>query len=206
MTASDRLDRGRIGSRIHPTDFADDPPACRRGLRVHGRYGGNNKGEYAQARKALDYVALDYPHARAVILMRDDDGYARRPDFEAARQTADAALAVVLAIPEPEQEAWAIVAFQPRDDAEHTRLAATRDRLAGEPRALADTLSPKQSDHPRGTKTVLAQLCDGDPTRALDALRDPPLDHLRTHGAAVGLTAFLDDIEARLTPLIGAPG
>lgn len=178
-------------------------PRSRR-LKVHGRYGGPNKGEYVQARKALMWSALEHPEVEAVILMRDDDGFARRADFEAARDAADGARAVVIALAEPEQEAWCLVAFDPADAAERARFEALRARLGGHPHAVAHTLSPKRDDHPKGTKRALAELCDGERARAVEGLSAIPLETLRGRGAAVGLAAYLDDLVARLVPVLGA--
>lgn len=58
-------------------------PATRRAL--HGRYGGPQKGEYLQARKAILLAADLVPSARAVLLVRDADCGGRRADYEQAR-------------------------------------------------------------------------------------------------------------------------
>lgn len=174
-----------------------------RGIRVHGRYGGPNKGEYVQARKALAYAAKSFPDANAVALSRDDDGKDRRPDFEAARRHARTRRAIVIALARPTVEAWCIVAFHPTDDTEQARLDETTAELHGDPRAIAHTLK-HESGHPRSIKPVLNALCADDRHRALDGLRTASLDTLRARGESVGLTAFIDDVREHFAPLIGA--
>lgn len=171
-----------------------------KGPQVHGCYGGANKGEWAQARKALVFTAIEHPEAKAVILVRDDDGKGRRADYETARAEVSG-LAVVIAVPVPEREAWCIAAFEPADPTEGERLAAETARLSQDPRQVAHTLNPKRESHPRSTKRVLDNLTADDRARELADLRTLPLATLVTRGEAVGLAAYIDDLRERLLPL-----
>lgn len=170
------------------------------GPKVHGGYGGANKGEWAQARKALVYTALEHPVAKAVILMRDDDGQGRRADYEAARSAASG-ITVVIAVPVPEREAWCIAAFEPAAPGESERLAAETARLSQDPRRVAHVLNPKRESHPRSTKRVLDNLTADDRARELADLRALPLDQLAERGGAVGLAAYIDELRQRWLPL-----
>ncbi|MFN3199068.1 MAG: hypothetical protein ACE366_11775 [Bradymonadia bacterium] len=53
---------------------------------VHGKYGGSEKGEHIQARKAIILIFETQPDVDALILSRDTDAIsARRKAFEDAR-------------------------------------------------------------------------------------------------------------------------
>jgi hypothetical protein len=173
------------------------------GRRFHGRYGGPNKGEYLQARKALRVVAEQYPEADAVFLVRDEDRGGRRADYENASTTEPLAT-VILAIAAPEREAWHIVGFEPRDATERTRYTEEKARLGADPRGAAHTLNPKRDAHPRSTKRVLEALTAGDSDRASACLDDLDLSELKARGGPTGLTAYLESLEARLVPLFKA--
>lgn len=173
------------------------------GRKVHGHYGGPNRGEYVQARKALIWTVLTHPNATAVILMRDDDGAMRRSDYEAAR-THTSRLAVIIGIAEPEREAWCIAAFDAIDETEKRRLTAEMTRLGKNPCHIAHTLNPKRECHPRSTKKVLDALTEDNDHIALRGLRSLPLEDLIARGREVGLAAYLEDLRTRFVPLLSA--
>lgn len=140
-----------------------------------------------------------------VILVRDLDRKPRRRAFEDARASTTGQLAIALALPDPEREAWHIVGFDPADADDKARLTAETQRLGKDPRRTAHTLAPGKDDEARGTKRVLDALTGGDPHREARCLNDLPLDQLAQRGEAVGLTAFLDEVRERLAPLFTAP-
>ncbi len=169
---------------------------------AHGRYEGE-KGEYAQARKALVYAALT--GVDGVVLARDLDRKPRRRAFEDARASTAGRIAIALALPDPEREAWHMVGFEPADAEDQARLTAETKRLGKDPRRIAHTLAPGRDDAERGTKRVLDALTEGDRHREARCLTDLPLDELARRGEAVGLTAFLAEVRERLAPLFTAP-
>lgn len=165
---------------------------------LNGRRGDQTPvhGQTVAARKAL---LLFYGKVDAVILMVDGDNEAdtRRDALERARR--ESALIpserIVVAVPQPEQEAWYIAAFEPKDAEEQERLTELRAELGKDPRTASHTLKHGQDIAKRNAKRVLDKLTNDDSDRAHEALQSTGEHILRERGQENGLTHFLDGLQ-----------
>jgi hypothetical protein len=157
------------------------------------------KHDARMARRALLLFAkLGMPDL--VVLVHDaDDRPERREGFEQARNDTPLPERIVIGIANPEREAWVIAGFVPCDEREQNAVASERQRLGFDP-----SLHPHElrGNGKRSAKTALANLLDDD-QREHRCLTEPPLAHLRQRGEHTGLTAFLNEIEERIVPVIG---
>lgn len=190
--------RGR--SRVHPRDLA------------------SNRALVGSAAIAYKCVRLAPAATRVLLLAFDAD---HRPDHERCRAGVDAAvrsasrhLTVLVAEAHPEFDAWVIAGFVPASRRDHDELATVRTSLrnAGhtfDPLAEPHRLTSTISDDPRDAKQLCATLLGlsaqahfGEPAvqQCIDAL---PLS--ASVAAALGLTAFVDDIVRGVLPLLGDP-
>lgn len=148
-----------------------------------------------------------------VLLVHDDDGVAGwRESLEAARDewltwlVGEAAFnrrphtdaGVVIGVATPEHEAWVLAAFVPRDDGERGTLEQSRKRLRFDPCTHGARLTSGRETDPKDAKRALREVC-GDSARRRALLAEADLDLLRARGASIGLTAFLDELKARVT-------
>lgn len=137
-----------------------------------------------------------------VVLGRDVDGRpGRRDGFLRATRDRDWSFAVLGLLPEPESEAWYVAGFVPRSKREEESLAAITKQLRFDPTEMPHRLTSTVAGGPRDAKAVRDALSGADDDRRRDCL-DAPFDRLRRVGAACGIVDFLDDIEARLLPLV----
>jgi len=147
-----------------------------------------------------------------VLLVHDDDDVAGwRESLQAARDEwltwldGEARLhrrppvnvGVAIGVASPEHEAWVLAAFVPRDDGEHGTLEKARKRLGFDPCTHGARLTSRRETDPKDAKRALREVC-GDPARRRTLLAEAGLDLLRARGVAIGLTAFLDELEARV--------
>lgn len=107
---------------------------------------------------------------------------------------------VVYAGADPEIEAWQIAGFEPETAAEHQALARMKEALGFWPHREAHRLTSRPNDAPTDAKRVLCALTNGDPDRSDRCLDDLP--RLADRGSGRGVTAFLDDAERLLVPLV----
>lgn len=153
-----------------------------------------------------------------VVWAHDDDGVAGwRESLETAREEwlawldaearanrrpkTDADIAIGVA--SPEHEAWVLAAFAPASDAEREAHARTSTRLGFDPCLQGERLTSKRETDPKDAKRALREVCEGhERRRALFVEVD--LDLLRARGVAVGLTAFLDELKARVASAYGS--
>ncbi|WP_437320332.1 hypothetical protein [Sorangium sp. So ce385] len=158
----------------------------------------------AMAEQALKLLATLDPPPDAVILMRDADKMSRRREgFEQARHAQPWRFPVVIGVAHTKRECWILAGYEPRDDAERALLERERKELGFDPRSRAEQLTASEDGAKRDAKRVLHALTGGDQEREEACMREPPLAVLKRRGAATGLTAYLDEIEARLVPLFG---
>lgn len=153
-------------------------------------------------RKLLHAFDQSTPRPEIVILARDGDGRARarRRGFTQVTEHLSWPFAVILAMPEPESEAWFICGFEARSDAERAAHAQLCARLSFDPVTQAHRLTSKPNDAATDAKRVLDGLCT-DVTRRSTCLA-APLDLLAQRGARVGLADLLADLRAHLVPLL----
>lgn len=193
-------------------------------LRAHGKPDSNphHRPLLGNAARAYKYVLLaavmPFEEPRALLLAFDADG---KPDHERYRAGVHAAVrertfpfAILVAEAHPEFDAWVLAGFVPASRRDHDALAAVRTSLrnaghAFDPLAEPHRLTSTIADDPRDAKQLCARLLDlsgqahlGEPAvqRCIDEL---PLS--APVSAALGLTAFVDDIVRGVLPLLGDP-
>lgn len=144
----------------------------------------------------------------ALVLLWDTDHQPqeRRLAVATARDEAQrwAPFQIVCGFPDPEREAWVLAGFDPCDDAERQRLEELHRDLGFSPVHHAVRLRDKDRGALRDIKRVLGVLVGDDLDRETRCWIDPSLAALRERGAATGLSAFLDELEAVLPTLLGA--
>jgi hypothetical protein len=175
-----------------------------------GRFDGD-PGKHAAklGRKALD-LAQDVARGRAVdvvmLALDMDTDVSRCEGLDQARREAQgkgAPFQVVLACPVQCTEAWVIAAFEVGSLTERERWEDIKNNLGFDPCAQSHRL---HHDHARrdGSSEVLRALTNGDSEREERALRRTALDTLKARGDANGLRSFLDEVTARIGPLLRA--
>jgi hypothetical protein len=143
----------------------------------------------------------------AVLLVHDSDG-----DLDGWRSSLEAARAefcsagnepsfrVVIGVAHPEREAWILAGFEPRTIDEVSRLERLRAELGFSPCERGELLTSARETQKRDAKRVLAHLTGGDQDRGRRCLQEAALDTLRARGEAIGLRAFLTELQERLGP------
>ncbi len=109
---------------------------------------------------------------------------------------------VAVGVAHPEHEAWQLAAFEPKGNRERTRLTSVQAQLGFDPRLDGERLTSMRVTDSRDAKRVLDAVC-GDSERQRAILEEASLDLLRARGVAVGLTAFLDELKARVVDAYG---
>ena len=157
------------------------------------------------ARRALRYLREVVPELEAVVLIRDQDDQAdRRSGLEQARQEDHEGLLIVVGLAVVEREAWVISGFEPQDENEQKRLDAERQKLGFHPCERShDLTAGKNNAALRSPKRVLGLLSGDDLDRERKCWTITPLSKLRERGSENGLALYLDEVRARLAPLIG---
>ena len=145
----------------------------------------------------------------AVVLLRDIDAVdARRNGLAQARdkyqQTSLAPIPCIIGLPDRYQEAWLLAGFQPRNPRETKALAdACRDLESVHPTREAHRLNGAQGEM-RHAKTIWERLSNRDEARAEACWTVTLLEDLHKHGVGCGLSAYLEEIRARVVPLLMA--
>ncbi len=143
----------------------------------------------------------------AVVLLRDIDAVdARKNGLAQARdkyqQTSLAPIPCVIGLPDRYQEAWLLASFQPRNPREVDALdQICHDLESVHPTREAHRLNGAQGEI-RHAKTIWKRLSSNDEARAESCWTDTPLEHLHQHGVGCGLSAYLEEIRARVVPLL----
>ena len=178
-------------------------------IRAHGRGLGPDG---AAARKALLLVIQAHTQdddIEAAVVVRDMDNQPeRRVSMDAARaELADRLpFQVAIAAPDPKREAWILLGYEPQNDQEKTLLVNECKRLGFDPVTGPERLrgdrrrSANQKD--RDMKLVIERLTQGEYDRERQCLATTRLSILRARGQLTGLTDYLNEIEARLLPLL----
>jgi hypothetical protein len=113
-----------------PKDF--EYAGSGRKFRIHGKIGGEPLlPEARRNRRILIAFEQLVPAPEIVIIARDGDGRTeeRRAGFDQVVGGARWSFAVVLALPEPESEAWFICGFEPVNDHERRRHGELRQPM-----------------------------------------------------------------------------
>lgn len=171
--------------------------------RAHGKFLGEPGAPMALAarRMLLELFSHAGGQPEVVILAKDGDqqGPHRRRGLEQARSDKPWTAPIIIAVADPEREAWVISGFSPRDARERDALEAATRRLGFDPTTHSERLTSKTAGDPRDAKRVAEEL-------GIDADRETPclgdLDLLARRGMANGLSPFLDEVQARLVPLV----
>ncbi len=174
-----------------------------RSRRSHGAFG--RDGALPDAKATVDRLLRAQeisPTPDVVFLCRDtDDEPSRRAGALQALTTEGRTwpFDVVLAIANPEMEAWRVAAWRPANLQDRNTHRALVDDLGFDPVTTPTRLTSKPH-LPAEAKTVASRL------QVESTWMDTPAAHLvglRTEG--LGLAEFVQDIERKVAPLLGHP-
>ena len=159
---------------------------------------GNDKPLHGQTLAARKALWLFFGKAEAVILMVDGDaeGRERLDALERARQDSTMITPdlVIVAVPQPEREAWHIAGFEPVDNHEHDRLKELTKELGSDPRTNSHTLKHGRDNAKRNAKRILDILTDNDHEREQECLSHSSVQTLCERGGKNGLVEFVDGL------------
>lgn len=175
-----------------------------RGFKPYGKFNGGPGAPDAASTRAALLLALDNAAVpEVVVIARDLDGEpSRRTGIQQACAEGNWPFAIVVALPEPEVEAWLIAGFIPKDEQERLLVESLRIDLHFNPTEAPHRLQSTNTGSAKDAKSVLGRLAP-DPERQEECL-DAPLAHLRlTRYEATGLVAFLDGIGEKIVPIAG---
>jgi len=180
-------------------------------IRSNGRF----KSDGQSANKIMTLISfLQHKQKRdikAVIFMRDLDSQPeRRKHIEQARleqMDRQPKLAIIIGTPDRMREAWVLNGFIPSNQDEEQILKEITTELTFNPCEESHRLrsnSFTEPDRIRNPKVVVEKLTGGKMEREQQCWEDTPLELLRKKGVHTGLTAYIDEIEERLIPIIGS--
>ena len=143
------------------------------------------------------------PRPALVIFGRDGDRRAseRRSGFEQVVTGLKWPFTAILAMPEPESEAWFVAGFTAKTKDEDARLGRVRESLNFDPVTQPHRLTSQPATADTDAKRVLAALV-GDGHDRRDACLETELDTLAQNGAHAGLARLLDELREHLLPLL----
>lgn len=151
-------------------------------------------------------AAAERPSAVVVLWDADDQGHSRRMglDQALAHVTLPVGVEHVVALADPEREAWVLAGFEPEDEDEEAALYACRTDLGYAPHEHAHRLTAGSGAAKDDSKRVLGALCTTQERERI-CLRIP--DHERravllTRGANSGLATWITHVEDRLLPQV----
>ncbi len=184
-----------------------------RPIKTRGFINGRSLAPEAGAwRRALLYVLAGVEQVDAVICARDTDGDPAR--LVGVRQAASLIdRPVLICAPHQDAEAWIILGMARHVDPD--RRAAMARALGFDPIDAPERLTAQPNSAPTDAKRVLSQLRGGAavsravPVAQLAALIDdcrPPADVVARVGPRCGLADFIEQVRARLLPLLRPAG
>nr|WP_322683238.1 hypothetical protein [Nostoc sp. DedQUE07]MDZ8128687.1 hypothetical protein [Nostoc sp. DedQUE07] len=145
---------------------------------------------------------------KAVIFIRDlDNQPERREGLEQARSehiNRQPQLKIVIGAANPKREAWVLNGFIPSNQEERI-LEQIKARLNFDPCIESHRLrstSHEEPDRIRNPKVVVERLTGKDMEREQQCWEDTNLNLLRERGVHTGLTAYIQEIEQHLIPII----
>ena len=169
------------------------------------------RGEAIIALKALRLAQLSA--VKIAVLVRDVDANPdRRIALEEAREeykrvpligrSAPPPVHAVIGLPDRYREAWLLAGFAPSDARESAELQSIHDEIVSvHPTREAHRLNGARGET-RHAKTIWERLSSNDEARADACWTDTPLEDLHKHGVGCGLSAYLEEIRARVVPLL----
>jgi hypothetical protein len=176
------------------------------GIAPQGHFGGEpGLPDAANARRAILFLAKEFPDLAGIALVRDrDDQPQRRGGLEQARRHTPGPVPIVVGLAVVERECWVISGYDPENKEEAARLAGETKRLHFDPRLHSHQLTACKDDQAdRSPKRVLRALTGDDWDRQRRCWQKSDLDVLRQRGAENGLADYLQEVRDRLAPLIG---
>ena len=144
----------------------------------------------------------------AVLLIRDlDNQPQRREGIEQARSehiNRQHKLEIIIGTADRMREAWVLNGFIPSNQEEERILQEITTELTFNPCEESHRLrnSLTKADRLRNPKVVVEKLTGGRMEREQQCWEETSLEYLRQNGVETGLTAYIDEIEERLIPII----
>jgi hypothetical protein len=183
------------------------------GLRLPRAMGrsGERKADGAASIKILKLIRVLQKNRKikAVLFIRDlDNQPERREGIEQARLehiNREPKLEIIIGMADRMREAWVLNGFIPLNEEEKQSLVALKKQLNFDPCEKSHKLrsnSFEGSDRARNPKVVLTELTGGNKLREQQCWEDSSLELLQQRGHGTGLTAYLQEIEQRLIPMI----
>ena len=171
-----------------------------------GHFDGDpKKSDAAAARRAIRVLMRAEVPFHAVVLLRDGDRDGERiQGLEQARREARFGMPVVIGVANTMRECWVLAGFEPKSDAEQSRLASLRRELGFDPRENAHRLRAKHRHDKNSPKRVLGVLTEGDVDRETSCWQATDLELLKQRGKDNGLADYLDEVKTHLVPLFSA--
>jgi hypothetical protein len=100
------------------------------------------------------------------------------------------------------REAWVLNGFIPSNQEEERILQEITTQLTFNPCQESHRL--RSTDRLRNPKVVVEKLTGGRMEREQQCWEETDREHLRKNGVHTGLTAYIDEIEERLIPIIAS--
>ncbi|MBD1812349.1 hypothetical protein NDA07_04555 [Microcoleus vaginatus DQ-U2] len=178
----------------------------------HGKDGAL-KADGAAAIKILNLVRFIQKtrQIKAVLLSRDlDNQPQRREGIEQARSAhinRQPKLEIIIGTADRMREAWVLNGFIPSNQEEEQILKDITTQLRFNPCHESHRLRSNSWKEPariRNPKVVVEKLTGGKMEREQQCWEETSLELLRKNGVHTGLTAYIDEIEERLIPIIGS--
>jgi len=160
------------------------------------------------ARRALLIIDHLQEHFDAVLLIRDSDGVTERTN--GLKQGCDAVQLkqpAVIGVAHTKRECWVLSGFDPYNDLEKRLLNEEREYLGFDPVEKPQELTAKhdpQNDK-RSAKRVLNKLTQSNYAREEICWMETSLNKLRNRVENNGLSAFLNEVQVLLMPLMIRP-
>ncbi len=176
----------------------------------HGKDGAL-KTDGAAAIKILNLVRFlqKTRQIKAVIFIRDlDNQPERRKHIEEARSEhidRQPKLEIIIGTADRNREAWVLNGFIPLSQEETRIFEEIKTKLNFDPCEESHRLRSKSFEEPdriRNPKVIVEKLTDGKMEREQQCWEETSLAHLRERGIHTGLTAYINEIEERLIPII----
>ncbi|MBE9187993.1 hypothetical protein IQ270_25960 [Microcoleus sp. LEGE 07076] len=179
------------------------------------RSNGKFKSDGQSANKIIKLISfIQYKQKReikAVIFMRDlDNQPERKKHIDQVRSehiNQQPKLAIIIGTANKMREAWVLNGFIPFNREEEQLLQEITTQLTFNPCNESHKLrsnSLTEPDRMRNPKAVVEKLTGGQMEREQQCWEETNLEHLREKGVQTGLTAYINEIEERLIPIIGS--
>jgi hypothetical protein len=143
---------------------------------------------------------------KALLLIRDlDNQRERREGIEQARSehiNRQPKLEIIIGTADRMREAWVLNGFFRSIQEVERILQEITTQLTFNPCQESHRL--RSTDRLRNPKVVVEKLTGGRMQREQQCWEETSLEHLRKNGVHTGLTAYIDEIEERLIPIIGS--